>query len=81
MSRSRSLIPEAVNAIAATVDTITVLNNRYYEVVDHSDDGCFYLPPPGAPIVIFPGQCDLSIPVVTDFNVTAVSINVDEVPR
>ncbi|OWR44741.1 chlorophyllide A binding protein precursor, partial [Danaus plexippus plexippus] len=69
MSRTRDLSPNAIQNINRIVDSIDVLNNRYYEVLDHSDDGCFYLPTPDQNSqVIFPGQCDPNINVVTSFD-------------
>ncbi|CAG9565651.1 unnamed protein product [Danaus chrysippus] len=71
MSRTRDLTQNAIQNINRVVDSIDVLNNRYYEVLDHSDNGCFYLPTPNpnSP-VIFPGQCDPNINVVNNFRAT-----------
>lgn len=55
---------------------IDVLNQRYYINVDHSDDACFYYPVADGNPLVFRGQCDENIPVVTNFNAQAVCINV-----
>lgn len=53
---------------------ITVLENRYYENINQTDNACFYLPKPepGKPVT-FVGQCDESIPVVSNFAAASVS--------
>ncbi|KAJ0173509.1 hypothetical protein K1T71_010658 [Dendrolimus kikuchii] len=72
MSRTNSLTQNAINRINQVVNNINVLNNRYYQVVDRSAEGCFYYPEPNVnSVVIFPGQCDETIEVVTNFNVVA----------
>ncbi|XP_038206910.1 uncharacterized protein LOC119828739 [Zerene cesonia] len=71
MSRSRNLTENAVANINRVINNIQVLNNRYYEIVDQSDEGCFYYPLPGAGPVVFRGQCDLSIPAISNFNASA----------
>ncbi|RVE53897.1 hypothetical protein evm_001559 [Chilo suppressalis] len=73
MSRTRSLTQEAGAAINATINTINVLNNAYYQQISHSDVDCFYFPEPSLtpPPVRFRGRCDPNIAVVPNFNVTA----------
>ncbi|XP_041970035.1 uncharacterized protein LOC121726651 [Aricia agestis] len=71
LSRTTSLSTESQNAINAAVDSINVLNDRYYERIDHSDDACFYYPIPDGNPVIFRGQCDESIEVVQNFDAVA----------
>ncbi|CAG9789457.1 unnamed protein product [Diatraea saccharalis] len=61
MSRTRSLTPEANAAINQKINTINVLNNRYYEEISHSDEDCFYFPEPSQTPVQFRGQCDPNI--------------------
>lgn len=75
MSRTTNLTAEAIEAIAAVTDSVTVLNDRYSQPVEQSDEACFYYPEvdPNSP-VIFRGQCDLNLDVVTDFDAVAVSI-------
>ncbi|CAK1550414.1 unnamed protein product [Leptosia nina] len=68
LSRGKELTTEAVLNINKVIENVQVLNNRYYEKIDHSDDGCFYFPAAGTDPVVFPGQCDVNIPVVTTFN-------------
>lgn len=75
MSRTTTLTAESVDAIDAVTRNLTVLNNRYYETIDHSDTACFYYPEvDGSSTVVFPGQCDENINVVTNFDAVGVSI-------
>ncbi|XP_072929716.1 uncharacterized protein [Epargyreus clarus] len=69
LSRTSDLTPTAITNINRVVNSINVLNDKYYEIMDQSDDGCFYLPEPdtGSPVT-FRGTCDQNIRVVTDFN-------------
>ncbi|KPJ13950.1 Apolipoprotein D [Papilio machaon] len=70
LSRTRNLTPAAINNINRVIDTVDVLNNRFFEIIDHSDSGCFYYPePPNNGFVTFRGQCDPNIRVVTGFDV------------
>lgn len=64
----------AATAINQVVARIPVLNERYYQQRDHSDQGCFFYPEPeqGKPVV-FPGQCDNTIQAVPNFNMASVS--------
>ncbi|XP_064074025.1 uncharacterized protein LOC113399468 [Vanessa tameamea] len=76
LSRTKSLTPNAVTAINNVVNTIPVLDNRYYESKDQSREGCFYYPEPQPDVpVVFPGQCDLTIPAIANFNMTAFQGN------
>ena len=76
LSRTKQLASNAVAPINNVVNTVQVLEDRYYVNTDQSDAGCFYLPEPqtGVPVV-FPGQCDQSIQAVLNFNMTMVSLN------
>lgn len=58
------------------INTVDVLDQRYYEVKDQTDEGCFFYPEaiPGEP-VYFPGTCDDSIATVTDLDVARVRIH------
>ncbi|KPI92172.1 Apolipoprotein D [Papilio xuthus] len=69
LSRTRNLTPTAINNINSVINSVDVLNNRYFEIVDQSDSGCFYYPVPSNSPVIFRGQCDPNIRVVTGFDV------------
>ncbi|XP_047994051.1 uncharacterized protein LOC125232436 [Leguminivora glycinivorella] len=69
MSRTTELLPEAATNISRIVDSINVLNDRYYQEVDNTDAGCFYYPTPDGNPVEFRGQCNESIPVVTSFEI------------
>ncbi|CAG5005077.1 unnamed protein product [Parnassius apollo] len=69
LSRSRDLSPTAINNINEVINNVDVLNNRFYEIIDQSDDGCFYYPESDGNIVTFRGQCDTDISVVTGFDV------------
>ncbi|XP_045776254.1 uncharacterized protein LOC123874798 [Maniola jurtina] len=71
LSRTPQLTASAIERINQVVNRIDVLNERYFEVDDQSDQACFYLPPPGPNTPIFRGQCDQTIPVVGSFNATA----------
>ncbi|XP_069360734.1 uncharacterized protein [Maniola hyperantus] len=70
LSRTTQLTPSAIERINQVVNRIDVLNERYFEVDDQSDEACFYLPPPGGD-TIFRGQCDETIAVVGNFNAAA----------
>ncbi|KAJ8714188.1 hypothetical protein PYW08_007808 [Mythimna loreyi] len=68
MSRENTLSTDATNKMNQIIDTIPVLNNRFYYFINRTDTGCFYLPTPDpSTSVKFRGQCDQNIPVVTDF--------------
>ncbi|XP_075983119.1 uncharacterized protein LOC142981240 isoform X2 [Anticarsia gemmatalis] len=72
LSRTNTLTSAANIAINSIVDSIDVLNERYYQNIDRSANGCFYFPTPDANTpVVFPGQCDMNIPVVANFNPVA----------
>lgn len=66
--------PEAEDLINAIIDTIPVLNEEYYRVVDNSNAACFYYPEFTGEPVTFRGQCDNSIPVVQSFDLNKVNI-------
>lgn len=53
--------------------TNIVLQDKYFDKIDHSNDACFYLPDlnPGEPVILL-GQCDRSIAGVPDFNIEKV---------
>ncbi|XP_045533463.1 uncharacterized protein LOC123720756 isoform X3 [Pieris brassicae] len=72
LSRSKSLTTEAHTAINAVINTIPVLNQKYYERNNQSAEGCFYFPDPEpGKVVEFPGKCDQNIPAIPNFNFTA----------
>ncbi|CAH0690321.1 unnamed protein product [Spodoptera exigua] len=70
LSRTRQLSPEANAAIDTIVNNNIVLSNNYFEVIDYSDDACFYLPEieAGEPIIL-PGTCDTSIRGISNFKI------------
>lgn len=76
LSRTKALSEQADAAINAIINTIPVLDSRYYQRRDQTVDGCFYFPEPqpGVPVV-FPGQCDDSLAAVPGFSLSDVSIN------
>ncbi|KAJ2953455.1 hypothetical protein O0L34_g1049 [Tuta absoluta] len=69
MSRTRSLTPAANERINQKVNDVRVLNQRYYKIVNNTDEACFYFPEPTGQPVRFRGRCDQNIPVVQNFNV------------
>lgn len=73
LSRSRELSNTGNAAINDAITNIDVIDNRYFDNTDQSDAACFHYPVlgPNDP-VIFPGQCDPTIPVIQDFNVSQV---------
>lgn len=73
LSRSKSLQNQSIATINSIIDTVPVLDQRYYQVDDQSPEACFYYPEPqpGVP-VRFPGQCE-DVPVTANFNLTQVS--------
>ncbi|CAB3249407.1 unnamed protein product [Arctia plantaginis] len=72
LSRTRQLTNQSATAIDASMSNIDVLDNRYFDTIQQTDEDCFYLPEigPNDPVT-FIGQCNPNIPVVTDFNATA----------
>ena len=77
LSRTKQLNIYNNLAINNAMENITVLDNKYYENIDQSDDACFFLPDaiPNQPVV-FTGQCSENINVVQNFNVSRVSNNI-----
>lgn len=74
MSRTNTLTANATNTINQIINGINVLNNRYYQLIDRSDDACFYFPEPSSDPVVFRGQCNENITVVQNFDAARVSI-------
>lgn len=76
MSRTRELPNSVLPAINAIINATNVLDQRYYNVRNHSDDACFYYPQPVlGQAVLFRGKCDQNIAVVQNFDVAQVSVN------
>lgn len=73
-SRTRELSSVNVATLNATIESNSVLHNELYQIVDQSPESCFHYPEVQGQRVILPGQCDLTIPVVLNFDVAAVSI-------
>lgn len=74
LSKTKELTSEANEAMNAAISGIPVLNEAYYFNRDQSDESCFYFPKPEPGVtVVFPGQCDPTIPVVSNFRLTDVS--------
>lgn len=74
LGRQRSLSNDDNESIDNVINTVNVLNNRFYQEVDNTDSSCFYFPEPNNEPVVFRGQCDFSIPTVTNFDAARVSI-------
>lgn len=75
MSRETTLNQTANDSINQIMNSIDVLNARYYYDIDHSATGCFYYPEiDSSTAVTFRGECDMDIPVVQNFDAVAVSI-------
>lgn len=75
LSRTKELSDAANQEINNVISDIPVLDQQYYTIRDQSPEGCFYYPEPEPGVtVVFPGQCDTTIPVVEDFNLASVSI-------
>nr|QNT08914.1 polycalin [Spodoptera littoralis] len=70
LSRSRELSSTGNAVINDAMTNIDVIDDRYFENVEQTDEACFHYPDlgPNDP-VIFPGQCDLNIPVIQDFDI------------
>nr|XP_049704849.1 uncharacterized protein LOC110376413 isoform X13 [Helicoverpa armigera] len=69
LSRGDSLSDYATHSINQIMNSVDVLDARYYQAVDQTDTGCFYFPEPDKDTtVVFPGQCDENIPVVANFD-------------
>lgn len=75
LSRTRSLSLESITAINTLTNNVNVINDDYFEPIQHTDEECFYLPDlaPGDPVVLV-GQCDPNIAVVEDFDLSRVRI-------
>lgn len=75
LSRTKQLTAASSTAIDNAMANIDVVENRYFQSIDQSDQACFYLPEiaAGQP-VIFPGQCDTTITGVNNFSPSRVSI-------
>lgn len=75
LSRTKQLSAAANTAINSAIANVQVLDNAYYEDIDQSANGCFYLPDlaPGEPVE-FVGQCDPNVPVVQNFNPVRVNV-------
>lgn len=78
LSRTRELSANATTEIDRVINSINVLNQRYYSRIEHTDSACFYYPEADGSPVVFRGQCNESIPVVTNFNAAAVSIKFND---
>ncbi|KAL4702755.1 hypothetical protein ACJJTC_002295 [Scirpophaga incertulas] len=53
---------------------VSVLDQQYFEVIDQSEEGCFYYPEPQEDHVVeFPGTCDDNVAVVPDFDLARFS--------
>jgi retinol-binding protein 4 len=72
LSRGRTLSQAANDAINAVVNNINVLNDRYYDQIEQTQDACFYYPEANGQPLIFRGQCNDDIKVTTNFNATRV---------
>lgn len=75
LGRAKTLSAAATAAMQVAIDRVQVLDNRYYIPQDQTPEGCFYYPEPqpGVPVV-FPGQCDNTVPIVSNFNMAQVRI-------
>lgn len=70
LSRERTLTKEADDAINKAIDDINVLNNRYYQTINNTEESCFYFPEVNKnETVSFRGQCDMNIPTVQNFDI------------
>lgn len=65
---------EQEQRINEKINSVLVLDEKYYKVENQSEVGCFYFPDPqpGVP-VIFPGQCDETINVVQTLDLSEAS--------
>lgn len=78
LGRSKQLSATAVAAINSVTSGIQVLDERYYQPIDQSREGCFYFPEPEpGKVVRFPGQCE-DIDVVQNFDLSKVSFSKDK---
>ncbi|XP_045502727.1 uncharacterized protein LOC123699752 [Colias croceus] len=72
LSRSPTMSNADTQVINNLMSNINVLDDRYFQNTNQTDAACFYYPDiPLEEPVIFPGQCDQTLPVVTNFNITA----------
>ncbi|XP_047512727.1 uncharacterized protein LOC125054729 isoform X2 [Pieris napi] len=71
LSRSNTFSAQANDFMNNVINSVDVLNNRYYSNVDQSDEACFYYPSlsPNEPVILH-GQCNQAIPGVGNFNLT-----------
>ncbi|CAG4957186.1 unnamed protein product [Colias eurytheme] len=71
LSRTTSLSEEDNQAITNLMREVDVLDQGYFQNADQSDAACFFYPEfQATEPVIFPGQCDVNIPVVSNFDVS-----------
>ncbi|XP_045502895.1 uncharacterized protein LOC123699891 [Colias croceus] len=71
LSRTTSLSDEDNQAITNLMRDVDVLDQGYFQNADQSDAACFFYPEfQATEPVIFPGQCDVNIPVVSNFDVS-----------
>lgn len=76
MGRRNTLLQDSINKINQIVDSINVLDARYYQKIGRTDADCFYFPKPNPnKNVVFPGQCDQNIPVVQQFDAERVCVS------
>lgn len=63
----------AVTAISNAMANNVVLEDKYFEKIDHSNEACFYLPElePGEPVIL-PGPCDDNIEGIENFYIERV---------
>ncbi|XP_061721997.1 uncharacterized protein LOC133528578 [Cydia pomonella] len=69
-SKARELTDAASAAIQPLIDANPVLHDQFYEAVNQSDAACFHYSDDASTQVILSGQCDTSIPVQGNFDIT-----------
>lgn len=73
LSRNRTLSASATNSINQALNVNEVLDERYFEPIDQSDDACFFFPEFNDTVITLSGPCDESIRGVPNFDAAAVS--------
>lgn len=74
LSRTQQLLPASQALIASQMSLVQVLEERYFEDTDRSEDACFYLPELSLnEPAVFVGQCNENLPTVQNFDAVRVS--------
>lgn len=74
LSRQPTLSAAGTAVIDNVVDSIDVLDERYFFPQSHTEESCSYVPSANGEPVVFWGQCDNSVQAVANFDLARVSL-------